>query len=297
MSGLRERKTEYGFMALLRMAAPVMAALVVCAVFAMCSEVLADSRQGGSGWTVQFDGGQMVSSFHTDEIADAVYALQPGDDVTFYLTVQNTSDVTTDWYMTNEVLRSLEDTQAVAANGGYSYVLTYYNEAGEAEELYGSESVGGEKSTAAGEGLNEATDSLKDYFFLDRLVPGQSGGLTLFVSLDGESQGNVYQDTLADLQMNFAVELVTDTTIVPKSKLPEDYPFIEEDGGFYTTSGGGRKTIINVVDQVVTVFRSKAAKTGDKLQLVSIVLLVLGVGAACAALLLTRSGRKGADRS
>ena len=33
------------------------------------------------------------------------------------------------------------------------------------------------------------------------------GSISLVVSLDGETQGNDYQDTLADLQMNFAVEL------------------------------------------------------------------------------------------
>ena len=30
--------------------------------------------------------------------------------------------------------------------------------------------------------------------------------MKLLVGLDGESQGNVYQDTLAKLMMNFAVE-------------------------------------------------------------------------------------------
>jgi hypothetical protein len=62
---------------------------------------------------------------------------------------------------------------------------------------------------AAGEGLHEATDALTDYFYLDTLSSGQSGTVTLKIALDGETQGNDYQDTLADLQMNFAVELTT----------------------------------------------------------------------------------------
>ena len=36
---------------------------------------------------------------------------------------------------------------------------------------------------------------------------GNSGTVTLKVSLDGETQGNSYQDSLADLRMRFAVEV------------------------------------------------------------------------------------------
>ena len=48
--------------------------------------------------------------------------------------------------------------------------------------------------------------SLEEFFYLDRLVPGGDGIVTLKVELDGETQGNTYQNTLASLQMNFAVE-------------------------------------------------------------------------------------------
>ena len=42
--------------------------------------------------------------------------------------------------------------------------------------------------------------------FFTRLESGKSGIVTLKVVLDGETQGNTYQNTLASLQMNFAVE-------------------------------------------------------------------------------------------
>ncbi len=48
-----------------------------------------------------------------------------------------------------------------------------------------------------------------DYFYLDRLGAGEAGKVHLTVALDGETQGNGYQDTLAKLQINFAVEKVT----------------------------------------------------------------------------------------
>ena len=60
----------------------------------------------------------------------------------------------------------------------------------------------------AGKGLHQATHALKDFFFLDELEPNAQGTVLLSVTLEGETQGNQYQDTLAKLQMNFAVEPV-----------------------------------------------------------------------------------------
>ena len=54
----------------------------------------------------------------------------------------------------------------------------------------------------------------EDYFFLERLDKGEKGTVSLFVKLDGETQGNDYQDTLARLQMNFAVEKVAGPIVV-----------------------------------------------------------------------------------
>ena len=108
--------------------------------------------------------------------------------------------------MANDVISSLEDAQSVAENGGYTYILTYTDHDGKEDTIYSSTSVGGEKETTAGKGLNEATNSLDDFFSLDTLEPGENGTVNLTVGLDGESQGNIYQDTLAKLMMNFAVE-------------------------------------------------------------------------------------------
>ena len=89
--------------------------------------------------------------------------------------------------------------------------MTYISSDGKENVLYSSDEVGGETKNESGEGLHQATNSLKDYFYLDRLEANQSGEITLHVALEGETQGNTYQDTLAKLQMNFAVELVTST--------------------------------------------------------------------------------------
>ena len=174
---------------------------------ALALPAAAEHYTGAEDWTVAFTGKGMESNFKSGDFDDAMTALQPGDSVTLTVHLKNTTaDGITDWYMTNEVLRSLEESQQVARNGGYSYELTYTGPGGEQAVLYSSDAIGGEKDQQAGLGLHEATDSLEDFFYLDQLLGGQSATVTLEVSLDGETQGNAYQDTLAQLQMNFAAE-------------------------------------------------------------------------------------------
>ncbi len=171
----------------------------------------AETYYGDETWNVTFNGeNQMVSSFKTSDINDVVGGMQPGDNVIITLSLKNDNRTSTDWYMKNEVLYSLEDRSAngQTKGGAYTYRLSYQSsQGGEENVLFDSDTVGGENVSAAGEGLKEATSSLKEYFYLDTLSQSQSGVITLEVALDGETQGNDYQDTLADLQMEFAVEL------------------------------------------------------------------------------------------
>ncbi|MGN0352861.1 MAG: hypothetical protein ACI4ES_14515 [Roseburia sp.] len=169
--------------------------------------VHAEEFSGGDGWSVTFDGKKMNSTFKSTDIDDAIYQLQPGDSIKIHLALENAHDEATNWYMSNEVLQSLEDSKSTAEGGAYSYILTYINPQGNQETLYSSEAVGGETVNKSGEGLHQATDSLKDFFYLDQLEAGAKGEVMLTVKLEGETQGNSYQDTLAKLQMNFAVEL------------------------------------------------------------------------------------------
>ena len=192
----------------------MMALMIGC----MTMPIYADTLTGNEDWNVTFtQENEMVSTFKTSDIDDVMWGLQPGDNAIITLSLQSTNNETTDWYMTNKVLRSLEETteivtedgQYLAGGGAYTYRLVYTNVNGEENVLFDSETVGGEDTKEAGEGLNEATNALEDFFYLDTLEKGQSGVITLEVALEGETQGNDYQDTLADLQMNFAVELNT----------------------------------------------------------------------------------------
>lgn len=188
----------------------------------------AETFYGDETWNVTFNGeNEMVSSFRTSDINDVVSGMQPGDNVIITLSLKNDNGTTTDWYMKNEVLYSLEDRSANGGTkgGAYTYRLSYRdNQGGEENILFDSDTVGGDDVSAAGEGLKEATSSLKEYFYLDTLAKSQSGVITLEVALDGETQGNDYQDTLADLQMEFAVELRQDTPANPPQGNPPGNP-------------------------------------------------------------------------
>lgn len=164
----------------------------------------AEHRPGKDGWKVEYTGKALESNFTSKAFADEVSGLQPGDSVEIRVAVENGSKKSADWYMNNEVRQSLEDSSP-AKGGAYTYELVWHGPKGE-NVLYSSESVGGETITAAGEGLHEATDNLENFFYLDHLSGGEKGYITLRVALNGETQGNTYQNTLARLQMNFAVE-------------------------------------------------------------------------------------------
>lgn len=170
----------------------------------------AETSHGNSNWSVTFTKDKkMEANFKTSDLDEVIYGLQPGDNVIITLKLKNENKSATDWYMTNKVLYSLEDrsNNSATSGGAYTYKLTYKGPDGQTDTLFDSDTVGGEGDSKAGEGLKQATNGLSDYFYLDTLKSSESGEVTLEVALDGDTQGNDYQDTLADLQMNFAVEL------------------------------------------------------------------------------------------
>ena len=63
------------------------------------------------------------------------------------------------------------------------------------------------------------------YIFLDTYETGKGGVIKLTISLDGETQGNDYQDTLADLAMDFAVELSGADTVIKTGDVNRSLPY------------------------------------------------------------------------
>lgn len=191
---------------------PALAAVLCLWAFAMPAGASSQEGGGQDSWHVTFTKNKrMESNFKSSDIAKLVSGMQPGDSATISINLRNENTKKTNWYMQNETLTSLED-DTVAEGGAYTYRLTYTNKAGRVNTLYDSETVGGEKDNVSSdnEGLHQATDSLKDYFFLDTLDSGDSGKVELHVELDGETQNNLYQNTMADVQLNFAVDEVND---------------------------------------------------------------------------------------
>ena len=184
--------------------------LILCLLGSLSVCAYAEHYYGSSEWYVTFTSdGKMDDNLDQKEWNDDLAGLQPGDDLTMTITLTSKHSSNTNWYMKNEVLKSLEDKSAnsATAGGGYTYILTYTDPKGIVDELYNSDTVGGEHKAGQREGLREATSNLEDYFYLDTLSTNQSAKITLKVALDGETQGNDYQDTLANLMMKFAVEL------------------------------------------------------------------------------------------
>ena len=186
--------------------------LALSMVLAMSQMAMAEPYEADGG-TYRFNGSDIVATGATSVMDQIDTLVEPGDTVTIDLTYTNGTGDTTEWYLENTVLDSLE--AAEARNGGYTYILTNIGPDGKETELFNSDAVGGTDSPAgAGEGLEQATNATKgkyanspDYFFIQELEGGESGTTRLVVALDGESQPNAYQDKDAEIEFSYAVEV------------------------------------------------------------------------------------------
>lgn len=176
-------------------------------------QVVSETEQGKE-FKVSFHDKEFERSFSDAELTKAIETLQPGDEVKIQIKVENSDSRKTTWYMKNDIIKSLEDSENDARGGVYTYKLEYMpgDSSQESKVFYDSANVGGEKENTE-LGLNEIKfegENTKDeeakWFYMDQLKSKGNGTLSLTVGLDGETQGNAYQNTLASLQLNFAVE-------------------------------------------------------------------------------------------
>ena len=216
---------------------------LICLICSISATAYAQSAQTTIG-TVWFnaDGKTMSNDFQknlTDAnvetaLKERLRSLQPGDDVTFTINLRNDYSKSTNWYMTNKIVSSLEE--GTAKDGDYTYHLWYKNNtSGKSTEIFDSNRIGGVIGDAevTSSGLMEINDAMKEdytarngekYFYLDNLSRGQGGQVFLTIELDGETQGNDYQDRLADLKMNFAVQVIEqsgNTTTTSRGTAPK----------------------------------------------------------------------------
>lgn len=163
-----------------------------------------------------FDGSKIKSTFDAQKVTDTFENLQPGDEITVTVKYQNDYSASTDWYMANEIVKTLEkiDNAKKAAgedgkaeNGGYTYSLIQTDKDGKQIVLFSNDKVGGDAKPAGMEGLEQATNALDDWFYIETLKKGQFGLMTLNVRFDGETEVNDYMDTDGEVLLKFAVEL------------------------------------------------------------------------------------------
>lgn len=171
--------------------------LMTLLVLGSGAAAFAESYNGPDGLYVTYDGSKLTSNLN---LADILDDLQPGDDITIKVTLNNNAEGETDWWMKNDVIKTFEESTE-ASGGAYTYVLSYNG-----QEIYNNQALGGDKVINNKEGLEKADSSLEDFFFLEMLTKGQKREVVLKVALDGETQGNAYMDTIANLDLVFAVE-------------------------------------------------------------------------------------------
>lgn len=178
--------------------------LALMTVLMMSQAAFAESYDGG---TFNFDGSSINNSKAASPIDEAIRSLEPGDSMTFTFTYKNSSADSTEWYLSNEVVETLE--QSGGENGGYTYQLINYGKKEGTVTIFSSEAVAGADSQnpdTADKGLKSATNATKDWLYIDTLASGQSGRTELTVALDGESQANSYQTTKGQLKIAYSVE-------------------------------------------------------------------------------------------
>ena len=229
---------------------------------ALPATAFADHIDGSTGWYVEYnEAGRVVDNYTQRSWADNVSQLQPGDDITLSVEVRQTNDTPADWYLTNEVLKSLEEGEATGS--AYGYTLKYEGPSN-SRTLYESKNVGGKGSA---EGLADATNAMDDYFYLGTLSKGETAKVTLNVSLDGETEGNAYFDTLARLSLKFAVE-----------------PNVNPENNYVNKTEEKQE----VVNRTVPANRQNLAKTGDRTSMFPVYLLIAAVGVLCLAIAIRR---------
>jgi hypothetical protein len=119
---------------------------------------------------------------------------------------------------------------------------------------------------------------MDDYFFLGTLSKGETGKVVLNVSLDGETEGNAYFDTLARLALKFAVEPNVDPETITKNNVVTKENVVTQNKDAGGSSGD------YIVNRTVSANREKLSQTGDRTTLFPLYLAIAGFGIVCLAL-------------
>ena len=165
------------------------------------------------GGTFTYDGSETLKNEKADEDIDSqISSMQPGDSISFTFEYRNTTSDKTDWYMKNEVLKTLEEKSKATRGGGYTYTLVNYGITTGEVTIFDSDAVGGSEDA---EGLKKATDATGEWFYIDTLDGNEGTGKTvLTVALDPESHVNTYMASEGSLSVEYGVEVENTEDII-----------------------------------------------------------------------------------
>ncbi len=172
--------------------------------------VLAKSQT--ASWDVTYTGSKLESTY--DVSKSTITNMMPGDEITYSVGYKNDSGKAVDFYLSTDIINSLEDKSAdgadssAASGGAYSYKISNLID-GQEKVIYDSEVLGGESAV---KGLNQVKNSLEEgkaaYIGLGQIANGNQGIIKVDIKLDGNSQDNSYMYKLATLDVRFGVEEV-----------------------------------------------------------------------------------------
>ena len=271
-------------------AAMMLLVAVVLAVTAVCAQApVAFAQTIEKQWRVEFTGTEMKDE-GTAEIAKTISGMQPGDSAEFDVTLLESYDKAADWYMRNEVLKTMEKSFEDAnsnSGGSYSYSLIYLSPQGERKVILSNDTVSGDAGTGGTQGLFDATTATGEWFFLDTLAADAQAHVILTVAIDGETHGNPYFDTNAKVQLSFAAEPNPTNPGTPGSSIvteetPEEPETPDNDTPTTSTSTTEKPT-------------NNLSKTGDSLQLGMLVAVMAVAAVVLVVMVIKRRRDEDAD--
>lgn len=240
----------------------LMAGLILAVTLSVSTQVHAEETEEANKTVVLNEKNKITYTDGENEIADAFRDMAPGDEKTVVLRIENDSNHSASFFISQETTKALEDA-AKATGGAYSYQLSVGNSRADAESLLDTIAGGykeNKKSRAAGlvgdaSGLAGITE-LNNYVFLAELGKGDYVNVYLTLAIDGEGFDSTnlinYSNAAGELAFNFRAYY---EDRAPRVVYGED------------------KVITKIVDQAVPL----AAKTGDNWNMLPVIgLLAVG---------------------
>ena len=144
----------------------------------------------------------------TVDLGDTFAHVAPGETRTMTIDVSNNNAKTSDFYMSTDVLKALEDTKSSAAGAAYDIKLTAAGTTLYDSTLGGYVTKDG-TSTGSNKGLGDLSAALGDYVLISTLANGEKAQVVLTIYFNGEAMDSStisdYTNTLGQMGFNFKV--------------------------------------------------------------------------------------------